>query len=84
MTDVPSKHVWKIKETCYVYTTKYDWQIRQPKLKFCNLLVEITTECFLITFWAKIGIGRKDKENEVKIKELARSIQQAREPTNLL
>ena len=22
MTDVPSKHVWKIKESCYVYTTK--------------------------------------------------------------
>ena len=21
MTDVPSKHVWKIKESCYVYTT---------------------------------------------------------------
>ena len=23
MTDVPSKHVWKIKESCYVYTTIY-------------------------------------------------------------
>ena len=23
MTDVPSKHVWKIKESCYVYTTVY-------------------------------------------------------------
>ena len=22
-TDVPSKHVWKIKESCYVYTTIY-------------------------------------------------------------
>ena len=23
MTDVPSKHVWKIKESCYVYTAIY-------------------------------------------------------------
>ena len=23
MTDVPSKHVWKIKESCYVYTTVF-------------------------------------------------------------
>ena len=23
MTDVPSKHVWKIKKSCYVYTTIY-------------------------------------------------------------
>ena len=23
MTDVPSKHVWKIKESCYVHTTIY-------------------------------------------------------------
>ena len=23
MTDVPSKHVWKIKESCYFYTTIY-------------------------------------------------------------
>ena len=23
MTDVPSKHVWKIKESCYVFTTIY-------------------------------------------------------------
>ena len=23
MTDVPSKHVWKIKESCYVDTTYY-------------------------------------------------------------
>ena len=23
MTDVPSKHVWKIKKSCYVYTTTY-------------------------------------------------------------
>ena len=23
MTDVPSKHVWKIKESCYVYKTIY-------------------------------------------------------------
>ena len=24
MTDVPSKHVWKIKESCYVYTNLRD------------------------------------------------------------
>ena len=23
MTDVPSKHVWKIQESCYVYTTVF-------------------------------------------------------------
>ena len=28
MTDVPSKHVWKIKESCYVYTTTKNFQCR--------------------------------------------------------
>ena len=31
MTDVPSKHVWKIKESCYVYT---------------NSRVEVDAHCF--------------------------------------
>ena len=32
MTDVPSKHVWKIKESCYVYTTLRDFFVRHRSL----------------------------------------------------
>ena len=32
MTDAPSKHVWKIKESCYVYTTLRDFFVRHRSL----------------------------------------------------
>ena len=33
MADVPSKHVWKIKESCYVYATVYS-PFLMPKVVF--------------------------------------------------
>ena len=37
MTDVPSKHVWKIKESYYVYTTIYIVAAKKTNLQLISL-----------------------------------------------
>ena len=41
MTDEPSKHVWKIIESCYVYTTIYIVAAIQTNLKFVEFILHI-------------------------------------------
>ena len=57
MTDVPSKHVWKIKESYYVYTTIYIVAAKKTNLQLISLKKKLFRQSTVYIF---LSIKKKD------------------------